>query len=56
MEPKHFIALIQLVRDGKVIAGKRLYPSNKPEVEFCVDNTKGLSAREVCNIHGLWIN
>jgi len=56
MEEKHFIALIQLVRNGKVIAGKRLYPGDKPEVSFCLDNTKGIKAREICNIHGLWIN
>lgn len=56
MEEKHFIALVQLVRNGKVIAGKRLYPGDKPEVEFCIDNPKGIKAREVCNVHGLWIN
>ena len=54
MEESHFIALIQLVKDGKIIAGKRLYPGEKPEASFCLDNTEGIKARELCNVHGLW--
>ena len=55
MEEKHYIALIQLMKDGQVIIGKRLKPTDKPEAEFCcLIETKGLTARALCNIHGLW--
>ena len=54
MEPEHHIVLIQLVKDGKIIAGKRLKPGQKPEAEFCLENTDGITARELCNVHGLW--
>ena len=56
MEDKHYIALVQLMQNGKIVAGKRLYPGDKPEVSFCLDNAKGIKARELCNIHGLWRN
>ena len=56
MEEGHYIALIQLIKDGKVIAGKRLYPGEKPEAEFCLQDTDGITARELCNVHGLWVN
>lgn len=54
MEEEHYIALIQLIKDGKVIEGQRLYPGDKPEASFCLDNTEGITARELCNVHGLW--
>ena len=54
MEDAHYIVLIQLIRDGKVVAGKRLYPGQTPEAEFCLENTEGITARELCNVHGLW--
>ncbi len=54
MEPEHFIVLIQLIKDGKVIEGRRLNPGEKPEAEFCLENTEGITARELCNVHGLW--
>lgn len=56
MEDKHYIELVQLLQDGKVIAEKRLFPGQKPEVEFCIENTQGIKAREICNVHGLWTN
>lgn len=56
MEEKHYIELIQLVKDGNVLIGKRLKPGDKPEAEFCVEDTEGLTARELCNLHGLWIS
>jgi superoxide reductase len=56
MEAGHHITLVQLLRDGKIIAGKRLYPGEKPEAEFYIENPKGVKARELCNIHGLWRN
>jgi len=56
MEESHYISLIQILKDGKVITGKRLYPDDAPEVEFILGNTEGIKARALCNIHGLWMN
>jgi superoxide reductase len=54
MEEKHHIALIQLMKGGKIIDEKRLYPGEKPEAKFCCVEAEGVTAREVCNVHGLW--
>ncbi|MCK5176902.1 MAG: desulfoferrodoxin [Candidatus Aenigmarchaeota archaeon] len=56
MEESHHILLIQIVRDGKVLVGKRLNPDDKPQAEFHLENTDNIKARALCNIHGLWIN
>jgi len=56
MEDKHYIELVQLIKDGNVVVGKRLSPGDEPKAEFCVESTKGLKARILCNIHGLWIS
>jgi len=56
MEDEHFIEVIELLKDGKVIASKRLYPGQKPEAEFIVEDAVNIKAREYCNIHGLWIS
>ena len=56
MEEEHYISLIQLIRSGKVVGGKRLYPGDKPEASFCLENTEGITARELCTVHGLWKN
>ena len=56
MEEKHHIELIQLIKDRNIVIGKRLKPGDKPEAEFCLEDTKNLKARELCNIHGLWIS
>ncbi len=52
MEEKHYIEFIELVADGKVYR-QDLAPGDKPEAFFCVD-AKEVSAREYCNLHGLW--
>ncbi len=54
MEEKHFIGLIQLVKDGKVIVGKRLSSTDEPQAEFCLDDTEGVTAQIWCNLHGVW--
>ncbi len=56
MEKEHYIALIQITKDGKVIAGKRLYPGDNPEAEFTLKNTENIKAKELCSVHGLWIS
>ena len=52
MEEKHFIEWIELIADG-VVYRKWLSPGEKPEAFFPVAGER-LSAREYCNIHGLW--
>ena len=52
MEAKHWIEWIELVADGKVYR-QNLKPGNAPEATFCIKADK-VSAREYCNLHGLW--
>ena len=56
MENEHYIELIQLIKDSEVVIGKRLKPGDEPAAEFCLTETKGLTARILCNVHGLWKN
>ncbi len=52
MEEKHYIEWIELIADG-VSYRKYLAPGDKPAAEFCVQ-AGTVSAREYCNVHGLW--
>jgi len=52
MEEKHYIEWIEIVADGRVYR-KFLKPGDKPEAEFEI-KAKEVSAREYCNLHGLW--
>ncbi len=52
MEEKHYIAFIELVGDGRVYR-QYLKSGDKPEAEFPV-SASVVSAREYCNVHGLW--
>jgi len=52
MEAKHYIEWIEIIADG-YIHRKFLKPEDKPEAEFEIQPQKA-SAREYCNIHGLW--
>ena len=52
MEEKHYIEWIEVVADGN-ICRKFLKPGDKPEAEFSIVAEK-VTAREYCNIHGLW--
>jgi superoxide reductase len=56
MTNEHYIRLIEIVKDGKVIKSKYLEPNEKPIARFIVDNPSNISAREYCNLHGLWAN
>jgi len=56
MEEEHYIELIQLIKDGNVVIGKRLKPGDEPNAEFCLENTENIKARILCNVHGLWVN
>ena len=52
MEAKHWIEWIELIADSKVYRAD-LKPGDAPEAEFCIKADK-VTAREYCNIHGLW--
>lgn len=52
MEEAHYIEWIEVIADGKSYK-KFLQPGDAPEAEFCIDADE-ISAREYCNLHGLW--
>lgn len=52
MEEKHYIQWIELMADGKAYF-QFLKPGQQPEAVFNVE-AADLSAREYCNLHGLW--
>ncbi len=52
MEQKHYIQWIELLADGKACR-QFLEPGDAPEAVFSV-SAENVSAREYCNIHGLW--
>ena len=54
MIDKHYIELIQVIADGKSYR-KFLKPGDKPQAKFEIKGDK-ITAREYCNIHGLWKN
>ena len=54
MEEKHYIEWIELIVDG-VVYKKYLNPGDKPEAVFKVPEGSEVSAREYCNVHGLWV-
>lgn len=52
MEEKHYIEWIELIADGRAYR-QFLSPGEKPEAFFKID-AKKVTAREYCNLHGLW--
>ncbi|MCX8109685.1 MAG: desulfoferrodoxin [Syntrophorhabdaceae bacterium] len=52
MEEKHYIQWIELIVDGKVYR-QFLSPGGTAEAFFPVTGEK-VTAREYCNLHGLW--
>lgn len=51
MEESHYIEWIEIIADGKIYR-KYLNPGESPEAVFPV--TGEWTAREYCNLHGLW--
>jgi superoxide reductase len=52
MDEKHYIQWIEITADGKT--GRQfLNPGEAPEAVFMVE-AANITAREYCNIHGLW--
>ncbi|MGE4286000.1 MAG: desulfoferrodoxin [Phycisphaerae bacterium] len=52
MTDEHYIAMIELVADGLSYI-KYLQPGDEPVAEFKVE-AENVTAREFCNVHGLW--
>ena len=52
MEEKHYIEWIEVIADGKSYM-KFLNPGDAPEAEFEIAADQ-VTAREYCNVHGLW--
>ena len=52
MEKSHYIEWIEIIADGKAYR-QFLSPGDEPEATFCIDADE-VTAREHCNLHGLW--
>jgi superoxide reductase len=52
MEEKHYIEWIEINADGKVYRAF-LKPGDEPKATFLI-TANSVTAREYCNIHGLW--
>jgi len=52
MEANHYIEWIQLMADNRAYR-QYLKPGEQPVAVFMIDAAK-VSAREYCNVHGLW--
>jgi superoxide reductase len=52
MQDEHYIEWIELLADGKAYR-QFLEPGGEPEAVFNVE-ADSVSAREYCNVHGLW--
>lgn len=53
MEKEHYIEWIQIMMEEGTCR-KHLKPGQEPEAEFQVDKEDIKTAREYCNVHGLW--
>ena len=52
MEDKHYIEWVEVIAGGKTYR-QFLKPGEEPEATFCIDADQ-VTAREYCNLHGLW--
>jgi superoxide reductase len=52
MEEKHYIEWIEVIADGKAYR-QFLKPGDTPEAVFNIEAAE-ITAREYCNLHGLW--
>lgn len=52
MVKDHYIEWIEVIADGKAYR-QFLSPGDEPEATFCIDANE-ITAREHCNVHGLW--
>ncbi len=55
MEEQHYIMFIEAIsKDGRYITRKYLNPGEEPKMDIKVNSKDDLTAREYCNLHGLW--
>jgi len=54
MTEEHYIEWIQLNCKDNCYKRKFLKPGDEPKATFVVADIDGISAREYCNLHGLW--
>jgi superoxide reductase len=52
MEEEHYIEWIELIADGRAYR-QFLSPGDTPEALFKIE-AQNITAREYCNLHGLW--
>ncbi len=52
MEEKHYIEWVEIIADGKAYR-QFLNPGEAPEATFNIEADQ-ITAREYCNLHGLW--
>jgi len=52
MEEKHYIEWIEVIADGRAYR-EFLKPNDVPEASFNIEAAQ-ITAREYCNLHGLW--
>ena len=52
MEENHYIEWIEIIADGAAYR-RFLKPGDAPEATFAID-AEQVTAREHCNVHGLW--
>ena len=52
MEEKHYIQWIEIIADGKAYR-QFLNPGDAPEATFSIESDQ-ITAREFCNLHGVW--
>ncbi len=52
MEEKHYIEWIEIIADGRTYR-QFLKPGDAPEATFAI-NAREITAREYCNLHGVW--
>jgi superoxide reductase len=52
MTDEHYIEWIQIIADGTAYR-QFLQPGDKPQATFAI-KAANITAREYCNIHGLW--
>jgi superoxide reductase len=53
MEEKHYIEWIELIADSK-LCRQQLSPGDTPEAMFECSHNSAITARALCNLHGLW--
>ncbi len=54
MTEEHFIEMIEIIVDDLRVYRKYLKPGEEPMAEFSMPKGEKVTAREYCNIHGLW--